>query len=155
MPGGSDEAAYHISSSRPSAQVTANNEEDSAIVDIYSDNGIGSATVTLVSGAWPETINMRFHLQGLEDLQFVYGETIVKLSVNTQNMILQTVSIAGAAEEAVDEQSDYWMPVTFKDKTGKAIDSPAAGGVIEVTAPADFLARDHAEFTINWIDFYR
>ncbi len=155
MPGGADEAEYHVASSRPSAQVTVSNEGESSKVDVYSDNGIGSATVTLVSGAWPEPVLLRFHLQGLEDLQFVYGETIVRLSVTTQNMILQSASVAGAAEEAVYEQSDYWMPVTFEDRGGTAVDTPAAGGVIEVQAPADFLAGDHAEFTINWIDFYR
>lgn len=149
------EPEYHVSSNRPSAQVTVSNEQSSAIVEVYSDNGIGNATVRLVSGEWPDSILMRFHLQGLESLQFSYGETVVGLSVNTQNRILQGVSVGGVAIEAIDEGSDYWMSVTFLDRKGTAVDAPAAGGVIEVEAPADFLKREDSEFTINWIDFYR
>lgn len=154
-PGAGGEAEYHVSSTRPSAQVTVTNEGDSAIVEVYSDNGIGSASVKLLNGAWPESILLRFHLQGLEGLQFHYDETVVNVSVNTQQMILQTVSVAGAAGEVIDEQSAYWMPVQFLDKQGTAVDSPVVGGVIEVQASADFLAGEYEEFTINWIDFYR
>jgi hypothetical protein len=154
-PRAASEPEYHVTSSRPSAQVAVSNEGDSAIVEVYSDNGIGNASVKLVSGTWPGSIVMRFHLQGLESLQFLYDETVVNVSVNTQNMILQSVSVDGAAEEAVNDQSDYWMGVTFVDKDGTVVDSPVAGGVIEVQAPADFLAGEYTEFTINWIDFYR
>lgn len=150
-----NEPEYHVTSSRPSAQITVDNEEDSAIVEVYSDNGIGNGSVKLVSGMWPGSIVMRFHLQGLESLQFLYDETVVNVSVNTQNMILQSVSTAGAAEEAVDDQSNYWMPLTFVDRDGTAVDSLVAGGVIEVEAPSDFLTGEYTEFTINWIDFYR
>lgn len=154
-PGAANEPEYHVTSSRPSAQIRVDNKGDSAIVEVYSDNGIGNGSVKLVSGMWPGSIVMRFHLQGLESLQFLYDETVVNVSVNTLNMILQSVSTAGAAEEAVDDQSDYWMPVTFVGKDGTAVDSPVAGGVIEVQAPAHFLAGEYTEFTINWIDFYR
>jgi hypothetical protein len=148
-------ARYQVSSSRPSAQVTARSEGDKAIIEIYSENGIGDATVNLVSGDWPAKIVMRFHLQGLEGMQFTYDETQVILSVTTQNMILQSVSQDGGASEPTEDGSAYWMPVSFFDKEGAAVDRPAAGGVIEVIAPADFHAGDHAAFTINWIDFYR
>ena len=154
-PGAGSEAEYHVSSTRPSAQVTVTNEGDSAIVEVYSDNGIGTASVKLINGTWPGSIFLRFHLQGLEGLQFHYDETVVNVSVNTQQMVLQTVSAAGATAEAVDEQSVYWMPIRFLDKQGTAVDSPVAGGVIEVEAPAAFLAGEYEEFTINWIDFYR
>ena len=98
---------------------------------------------------------MHFHLQGLESLQYLYAETVVNLSVNTQNMILQSISVDGATEETIDDQSVYWMPVTFVDKQGNASESHVPGGVIEVGAPADFLSGEYSEFTINWIDFYR
>lgn len=148
-------AEYHVSSNRPSAQVVVTNENGSAFVDIHSDNGIGDATVTLVDGAWPDAITLRFHLEGLEQMQFVYGNTVAGLSVTTQNMLLQGAAVDGSPIEAIDETSRYWMAVSFLDRNGNAVDSPAAGGVIEVQAPADFFEGAHAEFTINWIDFYR
>ena len=81
-------AEYHVSSSRPSAQVTVSNEGDRAIVEVHSDNGIGSASVKLVSGAWLGSIVMRFHLQGLESLQYLYDETVVQHHTNNLNVLL-------------------------------------------------------------------
>lgn len=151
---GEDEVEYHISSLRPSAQVSADNEGGKGIFEIYSDNGIGSATVRLVSGEWPASIVLRFHLQGLESLQFAYNDATVHVSVNTQAVVLQSVSRNGA-EEAIENGSRYWMPVSFMDRSGTAVERPVSGGTIEVVAPANFLSGDYAEFTINWIDFYR
>lgn len=149
------EPEYHVTSNRPSSQVSVSNEANSAIIEINSDNGIGSATIKLVGGDWPQSIKMRFFLQGLEGLQFSYDETIAGLSVNTQNMILQGVSIEGEEIEPIDEESDFWMPVSFEDKEGTAVGTPVPGGVIEVLAPTDFINGNYSEFTINWIDFYR
>ena len=149
------EPEYLVTSNRPSSQVTVSNQANSAIVEIHSDNGIGSATIKLVSGDWPHSIKMRFFLQGLEGLKFSYNGTIAGLSVNTQDMILQGVSIEGEQIEPIGEESDYWMPVSFENKEGTAVVTPVAGGMIEVQAPTDFINGNYAEFTINWIDFYR
>jgi hypothetical protein len=149
------EPVYNVSADEPSAQVTAENEGGDGVVEVYSDNGIGRATITLVSGSWNDPTRMRFHLQALEGLQFAYGDTIVSLSVNTQQQILQSVTAGGAAEEQIGEDSSYWMPVAFFDSEGTAVDQPTAGGAIEVLAPADFFSAEHPEFTIHWLDFYR
>jgi hypothetical protein len=151
---GSEEAEYHISSLRPSAQVSARREQDQGIFEVYSDNGIGSATVRLVSGEWPEAILLRFHLQGLEGLHFTYDETIINVSVTTQNIILQNATRNGL-EKAIEEDSRMWMAIRFLERSGTTVNTPISGGVIEVQAPADFLNGDFEEFTIKWIDFYR
>jgi hypothetical protein len=151
----SGEPEYHVTSNRPSSQVTVSHEADSSIFEIYSDNGIGSASVRLVSGDWPGSILMRFHLQGLESLQFSYDDIMVDLSVNSQNMILQSVTSTSGTNEPIDKDSDFWMPVIFLDGEGMAEKRPTAGGVIEVEAPSDFLKESASEFAINWIDFYR
>ena len=154
-PGPSDESEYHISSSRPSAQVTVTNEDTRAVVEVYSDSGIGNATVRLVSGEWPPSLLLRFHLQGLEGLQFLYGETLIDVSVNTEAQVLQSVTEGSSASQPIDDGSRLWMPVTFLDKDGTSVDAPVAGGVIELLSPASFHAGEYPEFTINWIDFYR
>jgi hypothetical protein len=153
--GAQGEPEYHVSSSRPSSQVAVTNDGNRAIVEVFSENGIGNATVRLVSGEWPDSLFLRFHLQGLEGLQFLYGETAVDVSVNTQAQVLQSVSRSGAAQQSVDDSSDYWMPVTFIDKTGTTVEAPVPGGVIELLVPADFHTGEYPEFTMNWIDFYR
>ncbi len=153
--GAVEEPAYLVTNLRTSAQVTVENDADSAIVEVYSDNGIGDATVKLIKGTWPQAILMRFHLQGLEQLLFTYDETAAGLSVNTAHMVLQGVSSNGSAPEPIDEGSIYWMDVTFLDRKGDIVEAPVAGGVIEVRAPADYLAGEYDTFTISWIDFFR
>lgn len=150
-----DEPLYRVASTRPSSEVSVSNEGESAFVEVYSDTGIGSATVTLIEGSWPETIVMRFHLNGLERLQFMFDKTVIHLSVTSQNMILQSVAAGSAEQEIIADESPYWMAVTFLDETGTTVEKPAADGVIEVQAPAAFLAAEATEFTINWIDFHR
>jgi hypothetical protein len=154
-PNSAVEPEYHVTSNRPSAQVTVNDEADSAVVEVYSDNGIGSATIRLISGQWPQSILMHFHLQGLESLQFIYGDTTVNLSITSQNMILESIMNEDGVEEPIDEESAHWMEVTYLDNEGTATDNLAIGSIIEVEAPADFFSEDYSEFTINWIDFYR
>jgi hypothetical protein len=148
-------AQYHVNNTSQSSQVTVSNEADSALVEVVSDSGIGSATVALVSGSWPDSIKLHFHLQGLESLDFVFDETTVNVSISTQDMILQSVSIDGTPAQEIDEGSDYWMAVSFKDEEGATVSSPASAGVIVVDVPSAFLAGGYSEFTINWIDFYR
>ena len=155
IPNESSEPEYQVTNNQPSSEVTVSNEANTAIVEVFSDNGIGSASVMLVNGEWPESIVMRFHLQGLESLQFSYGDTMIDLSVNTQHMILQSVTSAGGTNEAIEEDSEFWLPVTFVDSEGTEKDEPTAGGIIVVSAPADFYFENLTEFTINWIDFYR
>ena len=148
-------AQYQVNDTRPSSQVTVSTEGDVANVQVLSETGIGSATINLASGSWPDSIQMHFHLQGLEGLHFLFDETTVNLSINTQAMVLQDVSVDGAPAEEIDEASSYWMAVSFEDSEGSAVGSPVSGGVIIVEAPAAFLAGEYSEFTINWVDFYR
>lgn len=147
-------AQYHVSSTRPSDQVTVENQDQGAVAEVYSDNGIGSATITLTGGAWPEPFLLYFHLQGLEGLNFAYGETVINVSVNTQQQVLQSV-VSETIEEAIEDGNPHWMPVNFLDREGAKAAAPAVGGVIVVEAPDDFYAAAPPEFTINWIDFYR
>ncbi len=146
---------YQVSNTSQSSQVTVSNEDNEATVQVVSDSGIGSATVALVSGSWPDSIKIHFDLQGLEGLDFHYDNTTVNVSVNTQDLILQNVSIDGAPAQEIDEASDYWMAVSFEDSEGAAVSRSASGGVIIVDAPAAFLAGEYSEFIINWVDFYR
>jgi hypothetical protein len=148
-------AQYQVNNTSSSSQVTVSNEDDSANVQVVSDSGIGSATIALVSGGWPDSIKLNFHLQGLESLDFLYVENTVNVSINTHDMILQNVSIDGAPAQEIDEDSDYWMAVSFRDKEGSTVSSPVSGGVIIVDVPATFLAGEYSEFTISWVDYYR
>src|SRR3972149_537071 len=67
-------------------ELTLSAADETALIDVHSQSGIGSATVELVSGAPPENIVLRLHLQGLEEFRLSYAGTVVAASVPSGDM---------------------------------------------------------------------
>ena len=126
-----------------------------AIFDIYSQIGIGDATVTLTSGEWPRAILFRVYLTGLEEFKFSYDDTEIKVSVSSsgENRVLESVSQNGEAQPILNE-SPYYMPIIIESENSE-MGIPLDESYFEIEAPADFIAGDYDEFAISWVDFYR
>jgi hypothetical protein len=124
---------------------------DTAVFDITSPTGIGGANVQLSSGEWLPHIVLRFHLNGLEEMTLMYGDTAVTVNVSsTDSQIYQS-----ANGETIDVHSPYWTAVSLKNEDGSAGQIPLENGTIEVTLPSDFHTQNPAGFHINWVDFFR
>jgi hypothetical protein len=123
-------------------------------VNVQSERGIGSASVTLPH---PQPILLRLHLNGLEELRFAYGEVEMLASVSSSDASLrESVRLGDGDEEAIEPDSPYWMDVRILDAAGAPTTTiPLQGGIFEVTAPADFLTSGQSEFSILWVDFFR
>ena len=129
---------------------TVSTEGRSAVIDIRSPSGIGGADVTIGQGPMPAQILTRFHLKGLENLEFRYGQTVVVVSVPTSGgEPSESVRRPGTGETAIGPDSPYWMAV--RQSSGGS----GPGGYIEVAAPQDFLTGGNRAFSLKWIDFYR
>jgi hypothetical protein len=117
---------------------------NTAIFNITSDTGIGSASIQRAGGEWPETILFRVYLSGLEDFKFVYGDTTVTAAVSSsgEQMVLEAVEQAGK-QQPVTKDSGFFMPVRVETD------------YFEIEVPADFFAGEYDAFSISWIDFYR
>jgi len=129
---------------------------DKAIIEIFSESGIGDAAFEFIDQPMPKQLAMRFHLRGLEELRFAYGETVVTVALSStgDNDIRQSMNRAGgepATTQALTETSPYWMKlrVASRDKI------PLREGYIEVEAPKDFLQSGARQASIRWTDFYR
>ncbi len=152
---------FEVVPHKPETAIAYRMEGDAVIFDIFSQSGIGGADVSLTAGTMPERMLLRFHLKGLESLQFTYGEgeTVVKLAVSSSGAhdARETVMQGGdgAQESPLTADSPYWMDVSIVAAEGTATSIPLADGFFEITPPADFLHNDHHEFTLEWIDFYR
>ena len=66
--------------SHPGDRVQVTTDAGTAIIDLYSPTGIGSATVTLPR---PQPVLLHLHLNGLEELRFAYGEVEVLAAVSS------------------------------------------------------------------------
>lgn len=142
---------FQIATDKPDNLVTATADGGRLLVDVQSASGIGSAGIRAADGEMPSTVLMRFHLRGLEQMTFAFGDTIVTLSVpsGSDGPVLQSVVEAGQ-ERPITAESPYWMDVTKPAPADGSADS-----VFEVTSPPAFSDAPTASFTIGWIDFYR
>ena len=126
-------------------------DSDRLIVDVYSQSGIGSAVISLDSGAMPHPVVMRFHLAGLEQMTFGFNDTVVTASVSSHGdeQVLRNATIDDKPVD-VTLRGPYWMDVKHESLS----DDPA-GGYFQVTAPQAFYDSGATMFLIAWIDFYR
>jgi hypothetical protein len=141
---------FQIATDKEDNVVTATMDGERLLVDVQSASGIGSAGVRAANGELPPAVSMRFHLRGLEQMTFAFGDAIVKLSVPSggDRPVIQSVVEQGQ-ESPITPQSPYWMEVAQTASDG------AADSVFEVNPPQAFADAPTANFTIGWIDFYR
>ena len=151
----SSSSQIEVRTDREDAQISFVTEGNTGTVDVHSESGIGRSQVNLVSGQWPERLILRFHLSGLEGMQFQYGDTTVSVSVNRSSHVIHNVTTSDKSQRPINEESTFWMPVRIVTPNGIASTIPLADGVIEVEAPRDFLDDDFSNFTLEWVDFYR
>jgi hypothetical protein len=157
-------AACQVTEARPYVVAASTQKDGDAVIptaqgerlilDITSPSGIGAARATILSAAQPEAIELRLHLQGLEEFRFAYGEQVITIAVPSvgQGAARATVVQAEGGEVALTSESPYWMEVRVEQgDPGSATPTP----LFVVQAPPDFLQRGERNFEVSWIDFYR
>ena len=135
------------------------------IVDIVSESGIGSAEIRYPTQPQPESIVLRMHLGGLEDLQIKSRESTIQASVSSIHPypVLQSIVTQGE-ESAIEQSSPYWLDITIvNDISGKLAEIPLESGHFEVIVPESIIGRGQgavdenamSAISVSWIDFYR
>ena len=84
---------FAITTKNTDDQVSVQIEGESAIIDIQSPSGIGTATIQLESGVMPGKVILRLHLKGLEEIRVSSdGETVsASVSSGAAPVIRQTL----------------------------------------------------------------
>lgn len=148
-------AMVKIVSHQNDARLQIRLQQNAAIIDIFSESGIGEAAFEFIPDSLPPKILLRFHLRGLEELRFAYGETVISAAISStgEHAIQQSLSRAGERQmETLTASSPFWMKLRVVSREQKI---PLRDGYVEVEAPADFLRSGARNATIHWIDFYR
>jgi len=145
---------------RAGNRITVTVVDHTAVLDIYSERGLGRADVRWVAGDYPAQILLRLHLRGLEELRFSYATTTITLSLSsTGDGGARQQYVSGAAPEPAQPSapdSPYWMKTTIKGQPAQAQNPmPLTTGWIEVALPPHFLQERYTGFTLQWVDFYR
>ena len=110
---------------------------DTVIFNVTDAFGIGSGTVRLVEGAWPQKVLVRYHLGGLEGASATLDG---KLLLDSR------------------EDSLGALGVRMLDKKGRPLEGKyllKKDGYYEARIPPKALAGGARELKLTWVDFYR
>jgi hypothetical protein len=131
------------------------NGDGTALFDIESPTGIGSATFELESGSMPETIVFRLHLKGLEEFRLRSAQTDIGASVSSSNKpVISQRIISSDSETTLLPGQPFWMSIDIvSDQQEQSI--PLEQGYFDITAPREFIQNAGKTFQVEWIDFYR
>ena len=147
---------FKFTPDRDDAQLTADVSGDVATIQIFSQGGIGSADVEIVSATLPKRILLQFHLRSLERLRFTYNKTMVEVSLPQGEGVDPSESVTREGGQALSEpitaSDPEWMDVRV---VANHPTIPLKEGYIEIEVPRSFWTNDGHRFSIQWIDFYR
>jgi hypothetical protein len=134
-------------------RIEVNVEGDTAIIDVFSQSGIGGATITTTRERWPSSIVLRLHLSGLESVAVSNGKvkltgSVLSHSGNTKRLYL--------TEEGQDGEREPGTEIKVLDAAGKPITGlPGKDGYFEIMLPKALLEGQPKSLDLGWIDFYR
>ena len=135
-------------------QISIRYEKDTAIIEITSPSGIGSATFVLESGEMPEHIITQLHLNGLEEFRLISSDKSI-LSASIPGTGIQAQSqrkISGNSEQVLQSSDPLWFDIEIVSDSQKI---PLQDGYFEFALPMEFIKQSGRAFEIQWIDFFR
>jgi hypothetical protein len=144
-----EEPAFIVITKNPDDQVDIQYENDTALIDIQSPTGVGSATFELDSSSMPGNLTLRLHLKGLEGFRLTSAQDQISASVSSgDTAAVDSQSIVSSGTESpLLPGHPLWMEIELA--------AGQAEKYFEVTVPPEFIREAGKTFEIEWIDFYR
>jgi hypothetical protein len=147
--------SFSISTKHADDVATIESIRNRLVISIRSPRGISSATLERKAANWPDTIELRLYLKGLENFVVSSGKNVLEASYSSSNHEL-TQRKDGNELEALELSSDYWMNVEILDADKKIVSRPAPPeGYFAIKLPKRFLEEAKQTIVLDWIDFYR
>lgn len=145
-----------VTTANPEDAVTVATSEGVTVIDVVSPRGIGAAQVRFSPAQAHESLQVRFHLQGLEQATFDNGAMRLTLSVSSHPPYAasQTLTSDGVTRQ-LGANDPLWATVTFASDTAATPTIPLPSGSFIVLLPPAFIDQDASELSLQWIDFYR
>ncbi len=135
------------------------------VIEIRNERGIGGGKIKRTGDKWPDTIILRLHLKGLEELKVIDGTDAIHMSVS--NELEATVSNSKVDYHAntsvqLDESSEWWVTAERMVPIGKiGVDGkpskidPEESGYYEIKLPKKIFESNPESITFQYIDFFR
>ncbi len=150
-----DTPRFKITTKRANDRVAVKSENDTALFDIRSPSGVGSATIERTAVQWPSKVVVQLRLSGLESFQLATDKLRLEASVSSQDGDVRLWK-DGKEDALLNSKSAYWMEIRRKDSDGKQTKAmPLKDGYFEMQLPNKLFEGNPKLIALNWIDFYR
>lgn len=125
-------------------------------IDVWSNRGIGGATVALLEGPAPAALALRLHLRAMEELRIAdaAGTTVVSVSSGPGHAVSQRRIGPDGVERDLEPGAPGHLAVVIV-AAGGSPDFPLTDGHFSVALPPEILAEGDGAFTLRWVDFFR
>jgi hypothetical protein len=146
---------FKITTKQENDRVDVKVEKDKLVFSVHSPSGISHADIERTDAKWSNTVVLRLHLTGLENIQITNGKVKLAASVSSQDGTVRLWK-DGQEDSPLDRDSPYGMEIRMASSDGKPATSiPLKDGYFEMSLPKAFLEGNPNSITVNWIDFYR
>lgn len=150
-----NETQFKITTRQNNDQVDVKVENASMVFSVHSPFGISQSVIESTSGDWSDSVMLRLHLKGLENLKVSNGKVTIEAAVSSQDGQVRLWKDS-REEETLDSKSQYWTEIRMIGKDGKPETKiPLEDGYFEIQLPKALFEDSPKLITINWIDFYR
>lgn len=112
-------------------RIKVHSDSDKVLIEVSGEYGIGSGTIDLLKGQWPDLVVVRLKLKGLEG--FIVSNGIVELDKSDLSV------------QAYTSDGTVW--------TGKYLLNEM--GYYEAQLPKSLFVDGVTSIAIQWVDFYR
>lgn len=130
-------------------------DNDKTMFIIHSPSGISHAVIKRTDENWPDAVELRLYLKGLEHFLVTNDKVKLQASVSSQDTKVRQWK-AGIEDSPLDAKSRYWIDVRMVGWDGKPAKTiPLKDGYFELTLPKAFFEGNPNSVTMTWIDFYR
>ena len=148
---------FNVKTRKMADTVRAQIDDGKVVFSVKSPSGIGSATIERVEKNWPETVALKLHLKGLENLVVSNGKVKLNVAVSSQDGKLRVRLWKDDKEaEQLDQKSPYWIDIRIIGADGKpAQELPVKDGHFAMILPKAFLKGSPKSLSVQWIDFFR
>lgn len=149
------ESQFKITTKRADDMVDVEVKDASMVFSVHSPFGISQAVIERTDENWPDTVILRLHLKGLENLKVSNGKVTLEASVSSQDGTVRLWK-DGKEDSLLDSRSPYWTEVRIVGSDRKRETTiPLEDGYFEIQLPKPLLANNPKSITVSWIDFYR
>ncbi|WP_165234294.1 carbon-nitrogen hydrolase family protein [Aquisphaera insulae] len=150
------QTSISVSARKGEDRLDVEGADSAPVVAVRTASGIGGLTVRRTAARWPDRLQLRLHVRGLESLRIRAGGLTLAASAEARpggRVVVNRIDRQGR-EQPLGESDSLWVAIRAKGFEGIAR-RPGDGGHFEIDVPSAILDANPEEVGVEWVDLYR